>query len=32
MEGKDFIENDIFIYKEEDSLDVDEQGFEAERA
>lgn len=29
MEGKDFIDNDIFVYKEDDSQDEDEKDFNA---
>ena len=31
MEGKDFIENDVFVYREDDSLDEDDQHFANER-
>jgi nucleoid-associated protein YejK len=31
MDGNDFIENDVFVYKEEDSLDEEEQFLEIER-
>jgi hypothetical protein len=31
MEGKDFIDNDIFVYREEDSLDEHEKYLENER-
>lgn len=27
MEGKDFIENDVFIYREDDSVDEDDVHF-----
>jgi hypothetical protein len=31
MDGKDFIENDVFIYHEEESLDEEEQFIDLER-
>jgi hypothetical protein len=31
MEGKDFIENDVFVYREDDSFDEDLQNIDRNR-